>query len=529
MNLGGDGLLVRRVLVMDDTPAQRAKYVNLILGNSGRGSVARREPIMPIVAVAASGEEALQRLEAARNAGQPFHVLATDLHVSAPGIAVMNGIGLIEKLGQHGFSPTTLEVILISEREQLESHSERLAVAERVWGEPIRKVFRSSLASGVDADAADAKFLEAIWESVGDVLAAQSKSMVTVSGDSDDEIFIGTSPAIVKLRDRATKMASSPARQAHFLILGESGVGKGELARFIHANSGRKDHPFEKYDLGGGAPADLLKSELFGHKKGAYTGATRDRQGLFERAGQGTAFLDELGNAPLELQNALMTFLEDGRICPLGAKAEDEKISRARLIFGTNVDVEKAIAAGKLKHDFIARIVFQLSIPPLRERLDDIDLLAPHHLAKTLIENGKSPSEKRFTDQALKALKAYQWPGNIRQLRDMILRMVTMDFDRDFDEVLVREHLEELGSTPSMKFPDGLGTLHARLMHVHMSGLLDRLLHERRRINATKLAELYWQDLYCETPDMAYNGIDGHKGVCTECSEKLKVLAGRGM
>ena len=206
------------------------------------------------------------------------------------------------------------------------------------------------------------------------------------------------------------------------LVTGESGTGKEVVARYIHELSGRADATFQSINCGA-LPEGLLESELFGHVKGAFTGAVRDKQGLFTAAAGGTFFLDEIGETTPATQVKLLRVLQHREVIPVGA-TEPIPID-TRLIAATNRDLEEEIKRGNFRRDLFYRLnVISVHLPPLRERRDDILLLAEGFLARTAELRGESP--KRLGDDAAEALQAYQWPGNVRELENALERAVIL-------------------------------------------------------------------------------------------------------
>jgi transcriptional regulator with GAF, ATPase, and Fis domain len=207
---------------------------------------------------------------------------------------------------------------------------------------------------------------------------------------------------------------------ATVLVCGESGTGKELVARAVHANSKRKDEVFFAVDCGT-LSGNLLASELFGHVKGAFTGAHREKSGIFRLAHQGTVFLDEISNISLDVQGMLLRFLESQEFYPLGGTTL-QKVN-VRLIFATNQDLENMAAAGTFRQDFYYRIfVYPILIPPLRDRKSDILPIAYHFLNQFCRRMNKPIAG--FDDDAGNQLIAFDWPGNVRQLRNVIERSV---------------------------------------------------------------------------------------------------------
>jgi two-component system NtrC family response regulator len=228
--------------------------------------------------------------------------------------------------------------------------------------------------------------------------------------------------------------------EASVLITGESGTGKELIARSIHAGSGRRNASFVAINCAA-IPRDLLESELFGHVKGAFTGAIRDKTGKFALADGGTIFLDEVGELPLELQPKLLRALQERVIEPVGGTKE-LKLD-VRVVAATNLDIEKAIADGIFREDLYYRLsVIPIHLPPLRQRRDDIPLLLRHFCGK------HGAGSVSFDKQCLATLTAYGWPGNVRELENLVERLLIM---RNGDTITSDELPEKIrnGASPS--------------------------------------------------------------------------------
>lgn len=248
------------------------------------------------------------------------------------------------------------------------------------------------------------------------------------TGDPDDEEvepeelpvtqMIGSSRAIIEIYKTISKVAPT---NATVLIEGETGTGKELVARLIHNNSARANHPFVPVDCATIHPT-LLESELFGVVRGAYTGADRDRQGVFEAAHRGTVFLDEIGELDTGFQVKLLRFLQEQTIRPVGAPRE--KPVDVRIVAATNRDLQKMVDAQKFREDLWYRLnVVKLTLPPLRERREDIPLLARFFVN---LYNQRYARNTRLTDSGLKAMQEQTWPGNVRQLQHLIERLVIL-------------------------------------------------------------------------------------------------------
>jgi two-component system, NtrC family, response regulator AtoC len=219
---------------------------------------------------------------------------------------------------------------------------------------------------------------------------------------------------------------------AMVLIRGESGVGKDVVARSIHAHSGRRDGPFVKVNCAA-IPHGLLESELFGHERGAFTGAHRRKPGQFEYAKGGTIYLDEIAELPLSLQAKLLHVLQDFAYARVGGHGLIEV--EARVITATNRDLERQVALGEFRDDLYYRLnVVELRIPPLRERREEIPGLAALFLARF---NGQYRRQKQLSRETLARLTQYSWSGNVRELENVIRRMVVLDNGEEAFEALV--------------------------------------------------------------------------------------------
>ena len=226
--------------------------------------------------------------------------------------------------------------------------------------------------------------------------------------------IVGKSPAIQLLCAHIEKVAPT---QATVLLVGESGTGKELAAEAIHLASTRHQKPFMAVNCGAISP-NLIESELFGHEKGSFTGADRQHKGYFERADGGTLFLDEITEMSMELQVRLLRVLETGRFMRVGT--HEEIATNVRVVAATNRNPEQAVAKGTLREDLYHRLsVFPLVLPPLREREDDILLIADHFLQAL---NQEYSANKRFSEEACQAMLSYAWPGNIRELRNYVYR-----------------------------------------------------------------------------------------------------------
>ncbi|AMV73003.1 sigma-54 dependent transcriptional regulator [Desulfuromonas carbonis] len=241
-----------------------------------------------------------------------------------------------------------------------------------------------------------------------------------------DYEMIGTSPAIRLLKEQ---IAIAAPTSGWVLITGENGTGKELVARAIHTQSQRRDKPFVEVNCAA-IPEDLIESELFGHEKGAFTGATAQRKGKFDQAHEGTLFLDEIGDMSLKTQAKVLRILQEHKFERVGGSRTIEV--DVRVIAATNKDLEEEIAAGRFREDLFYRLnVIPFHVQPLRERREDIPLLANYFLE--FFCSKESREKKTLSTEAQEALAAYPWPGNVRELKNIIERLAIMTPERSID------------------------------------------------------------------------------------------------
>jgi two-component system response regulator GlrR len=264
----------------------------------------------------------------------------------------------------------------------------------------------------------DHELLEKIGHAVERVrLRREVAGLRRIVGEADGQRLLGTSAKIAEVRERIARVGPSDAT---VLVLGESGTGKELIARAVHDSSPRKERALVKVNCAA-LPATLIESELFGHEKGAFTGALARRIGRFELAHEGTLFLDEIGDLPLELQAKLLRVLQEGELERLG----DPKTIHVdvRVIAATNQNLEDAVAAGRFRADLYYRLnVFPVTLPPLRERDDDVILLAEFFAVQSGRKLGKRV--EGIAPPLRERLRSYPWPGNVRELQNVIERAV---------------------------------------------------------------------------------------------------------
>ncbi|MFQ5743860.1 MAG: sigma-54-dependent transcriptional regulator [Acidobacteriota bacterium] len=371
-----------RVLVVDDEQSMRHML-----------AIALRQEGYEVV-VASDGEAARKEIEA-----HPVEVVVSDIRM--PGL---DGIELLRFVRQH--SPRT-EVILMTAYTSTETAVEALRLGAYDY---IGKPFE----------------VDELKVTVGHAIERRTlrKENLYLRRELSDrhrlDKLLGRSPTMRQVFDLIQRVAESDIT---VLISGESGTGKELVARAIHNNGPRKKAPFITINCAA-VPPQLLESELFGHVRGAFTGADRDKQGLFVAAAGGTLLLDEIGEMPLEMQPKLLRVLENHRVRPVGATKEAEV--SVRVLAATNCDLQGAVEGGRFREDLYYRLnVIEVDVPPLRERVEDIPLLAEHFL-EAAREHGSGNIEG-FSVEAERLLEAYAWPGNVRELENAVRRAMTLE------------------------------------------------------------------------------------------------------
>jgi DNA-binding NtrC family response regulator len=353
-----------------------------------------------VVAKASSGFEALELLEK-----NPFDVLFVDIRMPE-----MNGIELLEKVKAE--YPETV-VVIITAYGSIETAVKAMQLGASDY---LLKPFKPD-------------YLSLVMEKIVQQVKLSSEYLYLkrhLEKITRFEDIIGQGPKMQKIFNLIPELARS---DASILLTGETGTGKELVAKAIHAKSKRAHFPFIPINCGA-IPDSLLESELFGHQKGAFTGATHSRKGFLEVVSGGTLFLDEIGEVSAKMQIDLLRVLEEKKITRIGNC--NPIMVDFRLISATRQDLEQKIAAGSFREDFFYRInVITIPIPPLRERKEDIPLLIQHFLEKYSQETTKRVDH--ITRNTIERLTAYEWPGNVRELENAIERAVVLSKSRTLD------------------------------------------------------------------------------------------------
>ncbi|MFH1573213.1 MAG: sigma-54 dependent transcriptional regulator, partial [Acidobacteriota bacterium] len=293
--------------------------------------------------------------------------------------------------------------------------------------------------------------------------------------------IIGKASAMQQVFDLISQVA--PTR-ATVLIQGESGTGKELVAKAVHAASGRSEAPFVAINCGN-IPSELLESEMFGHVRGAYTGATSSKKGLFEVADGGSLFLDEISAIPLEIQAKLLRVIQEREFRRLGG-VDSVKVD-VRIIAATNTDLQAAVAGGAFRDDLFYRLnVIVIKLPSLRERTEDIPLLADHFIRKYCAENDKEVG--KIDPAALRVLMDHHWPGNVRELENVIERAVVLSVDRVLTADLFPKSIVTAAPETHLEFPGNGIRLKERVRNFEKALIVAAL--ERTDGNQKKAAHL---------------------------------------
>ena len=344
------------------------------------------------VEYALNGFDALEMMEAT-----PFDILITDLNMERLG-----GMEVISRV--HALFSDTIIIVMTG----YASVSSAVEVMKMGVFDYLPKPFTPFELRAVVQQAVERKKIQ-----------KQQAILMARKGRKISHQLIGDSPGIQRVIRMVQKVS---ATDANVLIYGESGTGKELIARAIHANSLRSDHVFFAVDCGT-LSDNLLSSELFGHARGAFTGADRDKPGIFKTAHKGTVFLDEISNISLDVQAQLLRFLETREFMPLGS-SKPIKVD-IRLVFATNQKLEDMVKAGQFREDFYYRIyVYPIAIPSLTDRKTDILPIAYYFLEQFCKKMGKDI--KGLDEDSAERLTAYHWPGNVRQLKNVIERAVIL-------------------------------------------------------------------------------------------------------
>ncbi len=411
------------VLIVDDEESLR-EMLTVALRRDGHD-----------VLTAGSGKEALSLL--AEN--DQIQVMLTDMRMDG-----LTGLQLIEQC-QKEF-PQVVSIIMTAFAEWDSAVSAMRCGAYNF----IRKPFDNDVVRSMINRALNA------WD---------QRQMNSESGDQEDHIhIIGSSSVIQELQKMIEQVSTTDAT---ILITGESGTGKELCAHAVHYHSLRSDGPFVRINSGA-LTETLLESELFGHKKGAFTGAIDDRPGMFELANGGTLFLDEVGELSLNTQVKLLRVLESGEYMPVGGR--EVQHCDVRVVAATNRNLQEMVKAGSFREDLYYRLaIISMELAPLRDRNEDIPLLAGHLLKRHAVRLRRGVGN--FTKDAMSALQRYNWPGNIRELDNRIQRGVALTEDGD---IQIESLFGDLDTTVTGMWRS-LSSSHALRKHSDPDGALERL------------------------------------------------------
>ena len=445
------------LLVDDDEHVRRS--VERLLRRSGHG-----------VRTASNGAEALESL---KGDGE-FDLLLTD--VSMPR---MSGIELLRALKEEGLSLPTLVM------------SGEATVAKAV------EAVRLGAADFLEKPVSKERLLVSLERCVERARLKAENAFLRADGGGASEL-LGSSPALRELKSLVARVAPTEGR---VLITGENGTGKELVANAIHAGSARRDGPFIKLNCSA-VPRELIESELFGHERGAFTGAVKKRLGRFELADGGTLFLDEIGDMPLEMQTKVLRVLQEGQLERVGgSRTLDVDV---RVVAATNRDLPAMVDAGDFREDLFYRLqVVHLQVPPLRARLDDVPELARVFLEEAARRNRRSI--RGFTAKGLEALQGYDYPGNVRELRNLVERLVILVEGEEIGAEDVQGALSGRRSRPERLYRPGV-SLNERLEQLEKQILEEAIQSEGSKAAASRALDVERSFFYKKCKRL---GVDG--------------------
>ncbi|MDH3216737.1 MAG: sigma-54 dependent transcriptional regulator [Candidatus Krumholzibacteria bacterium] len=399
-----------RILIVDDEKSM-CQFLSIMLRKEGY-----------VITAVSNGKKGLDQIK-----NHKFDLVVTDIKMSG-----MDGIALLSEIKKMDRSiPVIIMTAYASQKTAIEAvnHGAFHYLIKHAKNDEIKMVVRNAL----------------------DMKRVRTENMLLrrqLTKSSDLKTIIGKSEEIEKVFSLVDKVADTDST---ILIGGESGTGKELIARAIHFRSHRANNPFVSINCGA-LPENLLESELFGHVKGSFTGAIRDKEGLFKVAQGGTFFLDEVGETSPTIQVKLLRVLQEREIIPVGG-TNPIKVD-VRLIAATNADLEKAVSHEKFRADLYYRLnVIPIQLPPLRRRKDDIPLLVNHFLKK-FNENLKLEAQKGIYKDAMDVLINYNWPGNVRELENVIERAVILEETSEIQVESLPDRLLSRDTSPQSLITD---------------------------------------------------------------------------
>ena len=429
-----------KILIVDDEKSM-CQFLSIMLRKEGYR-----------ITTVNSGKKALEQIKETR-----FDLVVTDIKMSG-----MDGIELLSEIKKHdAATPVIIMTAYASQKTAIEAVNNGAFhyLIKHAKNDEIKMVVRNAL---------DIKRVR----SENQMLKRQLKK------SSDLKTIIGKSEEMEKVFNLVDKVADTDST---ILICGESGTGKELIARAIHFRSNRANNPFVSINCGA-LPESLLESELFGHVKGSFTGAIRDKEGLFKVAQGGTFFLDEVGETSPTIQVKLLRVLQEREIIPVGG-TNPIKVD-VRLIAATNADLEKAVAQENFRADLYYRLnVIPVYLPPLRRRRDDVPLLVSHFLKK-FNDNLAPEAQKGITKESMDILINYSWPGNVRELENVIERAVILEDSQEITAESLPDKLRFKESSPQRLIRDRANVTLEELEREYLIKVLEDTNWQKKRASA---------------------------------------------
>lgn len=520
-----------RLLVVDDVRGNRRQYADIVLNqaSSKEESNSKRPPrFRTEVAVAASPADALNILNEARASGNPFHVVVTDLCMPEG----KDGTDFIRSLGDHNFTPDSLDIFLVSRKDDSDVLRQDVEYAKNLWVKNGISCLTPILRADTPTD--ENEFLDTVWAALWERIDENLRNHHRFAEVADFNRQFLTKNSVLKNEiERILNIASSS--NIPILITGETGTGKEILAREIHSKSGRSRERFVPVNAAS-IPETLFESEMFGHEKGAFTGAANTREGKIKYADNGTFFLDEIGELPLHVQAKFLRVLQERKIERVGR--DDLLPVNIRLVSATKRNLKEMVKAGTFRDDLFFRINQQsIHIPPLRERREDIGHQALAFWFQDQPDSGVGPRYSSWDSAAISLLTGYSWPGNSRELYNVVasIKAETMHVsDQDVTADIVVRALKITEKSTLYPGLDQSTNLAFRTAHIlFYPAMMAALEGVHEKANDTQIINIvchevarnyfiYFANSFSEALKTIRKNFENHRAACPTCGKMWK-------